>query len=269
MLFASLSTETFLQRSGGAGGFGQLPQLRRIGKSVMCIWPCNGTTFRTGIAFSDLCNRNQNDLITAVNNFLKKAIKDEVISSHFVPISVDETSDIQCPLSEPGWKTEEHLLGFSDVSKDRTAAKLKEEVDYTLDEYQSREKPIPQTYNGASVLLRELQSGLRTRVGKDLTLFLFTAVAHIEFGLGSSYFVNQGVSLFVKTISGLSAFFKRTNLMDTIFGRRIHTGTAVRCHYHARLIHAVLETREKLVEIYFLQHINTLWNTTTSLTVKH
>ena len=45
MLFAFLSTETFLQRSGGAGGFGQLTQLRRIGKFVMCIWPCNGRTF--------------------------------------------------------------------------------------------------------------------------------------------------------------------------------------------------------------------------------
>ena len=44
-------------------------------------------------------------------------------------------------------------------------------------------------------MLGELQSGLRARVGKDLTLVLFTAVARIEFGLGSSYLVNQEVSI--------------------------------------------------------------------------
>ena len=112
----------------------------------------------------------------------------------------------------PDGKAEEHLLGFSDVSEDRTAAKLKEEVD----KYQCGEKPIAQTYNGASVMLGELQSGLRTRVGKDLTLFLFTAVTHIEFGLGSSYFVNQGVSI-IKTISGLSAFFQKNKAVGHNF----------------------------------------------------
>lgn len=41
-----------------------------------------------------------------------------------------------------------------------------------------------------------------------------------------------------------------------IFDRRIPTGTAVRWHYHARLIHAIMETREKLVEVfeYILEH---------------
>ena len=66
--------------------------------------------------------------------------------------------------------------------------------------------------------------------------------------------------VFFKTISSLSSFFhassKRTHQLNTIVGRRIPTGTAVRWHYHARLIHAILEMREKLVEVfeYILEH---------------
>ncbi len=47
----------------------------------------------------------------------------------------------------------EHFLGFSNVSEDRTAARLKQEVDKTLEEYGCGEKLIAQTYDGASVML--------------------------------------------------------------------------------------------------------------------
>ncbi|CAB3994405.1 Hypothetical predicted protein [Paramuricea clavata] len=115
---------------------------------------------------------------------------DEVIISPVVAISMDETSDIKT-LSQlttiiryvdADGKPVERFLGFSDVSEDRTAARLKQEIDSILEE--------------------------------------------------------------------------RTHLLDTIVGRRIPTGTAVRWHYHARLMHAILETREKLVEVfeYILEH---------------
>ena len=83
----------------------------------------------------------------------------------------------------------ECFLGFSDVIEDRTASKLKEEVDNTLDDYQCGETLIVQTYDGASVMSGEL-SGFQTRVRKDHPYaLLFTSVTRVEFSPGSSCFV--------------------------------------------------------------------------------
>ncbi|XP_046862771.1 zinc finger MYM-type protein 1-like [Xenia sp. Carnegie-2017] len=159
----------------------------------------------TATVFSGLSNRIQNDLIVAVKDVMLKAIKDEVMRSPFVAISLDETSDVKT-LSQlttivryvnPDGKAVERFLGFTDVSEDRTAARLKQEV----------------------------------------------AVSS-----------TKECRIFFKTVTGLSSFFhassKRTYLLDTVVGRRIPTGTAVRWHYQSRLIHAVLETRAKLLEVF-------------------
>ncbi|XP_046858642.1 zinc finger MYM-type protein 1-like [Xenia sp. Carnegie-2017] len=97
----------------------------------------------TATVFSGLSNRIQNDLIVAVKDVMLKAIKDEVMRSPFVAISLDETSDVKT-LSQlttivryvnPDGKAVERFLGFTDVSEDRTAARLKQEVGKTLNEY--------------------------------------------------------------------------------------------------------------------------------------
>ena len=88
---------------------------------------------QTATVFSGMSNHIQNDLIISVRNVITKAIMDEVISSPFVAISMDETSDIKtlsqlttiiCYVDADG-KPVERFLGFSDVSEDRTAVRLK------------------------------------------------------------------------------------------------------------------------------------------------
>ncbi|XP_046860181.1 zinc finger MYM-type protein 1-like [Xenia sp. Carnegie-2017] len=193
----------------------------------------------TTTVFSGLSNRIQNDLIVAVKDVMLKAIKDEVMRSPFVAISLDEISDVKT-LSQlttivgyvnPVGKAVERFLGFTDVSEDRTAARLKQEVGKTLNEYGCGEKLIAQTYDGASVMSGEL-SGLQTRLSRQL----------------------KSVVYFLKPSLVFHPFFhassKRTYLLDTVVGRRIPTGTAVRWHYQSRLIHAVLETRAKLLEVF-------------------
>ncbi|XP_046847816.1 zinc finger MYM-type protein 1-like [Xenia sp. Carnegie-2017] len=188
----------------------------------------------TATVFSGLSNRIQNDLIVAVKDVMLEAIKDEVMRSPFVAISLDETSDVKT-LSQlttivryvnPDGKAVERFLGFTDVSEDRTAARLKQEVGKTLNEYGCGGKLIAQTYDGASVMSGELSAVSSTKECR----------------------------IFFKTVTGLSSFFhassKRTYLLDTVVGRRIPTGTAVRWHYQSRLIHAVLETRAKLLEVF-------------------
>ncbi|XP_046863387.1 uncharacterized protein LOC124457143 [Xenia sp. Carnegie-2017] len=193
----------------------------------------------TATVFSGLSNRIQNDLIVAVKDVMLKAIQDEVMRSPFVAISLDETSDVKT-LSQlttivryvnPDGKAVKRFLGFTDVSEDRTAARLKQEVGKTLNEYGCGEKLIAQTYDGASVMSGEL-SGLQTRLSRQL----------------------KSVVYFLKPSLVFHPFFhassKRTYLLDTVVGRRIPTGTAVRWHYQSRLIHAVLETRAKLLEVF-------------------
>ena len=98
---------------------------------------------RMATVFSGMSNHIQSDLIVAVKNVITKAVKDEVMNSPIVAISMDETSDIKA-LSQlttiiryvnADGKSMERFLGFSDVSEDRTAARLKQEVDSTLEEY--------------------------------------------------------------------------------------------------------------------------------------
>ncbi|XP_046862457.1 zinc finger MYM-type protein 1-like [Xenia sp. Carnegie-2017] len=217
----------------------------------------------TATVFSGLSNCIQNDLIVAVKDVMLKAIKDEVMRSPFVAISLDEISDVKT-LSQlttivryvnPDGKAVERFLGFTDVSEDRTAARLKQEIGKTLNEYGCGEKLIAQTYDGASVMSGEL-SGLQTRVREDYPHALFIHC----YGHALNLVLVQAVSstkecrIFLKTVTGLSSFFhassKRTYLLDTVVGRRIPTGTAVRWHYQSRLIYAVLETRAKLLEVF-------------------
>ncbi|XP_046841831.1 zinc finger MYM-type protein 1-like [Xenia sp. Carnegie-2017] len=217
----------------------------------------------TATVFSGLSNRIQNDLIIAVKDVMLKAIKDEVMRSPFAPISLDETSDVKT-LSQlttivryvnPDGKAMERFLGFTDVSEDRTAARMKQEVGKTLNEYGCGEKLIAQTYDGASVMSGEL-SGLQTRVREDYphALFIHCCGHALNLVLVQAVSSTKECRIFFKTATGLSSFFhassKRTYLLDTVVGRRIPTGTAVRWHYQSRLIHAVLETRAKLLEVF-------------------
>ncbi|XP_046863321.1 uncharacterized protein LOC124457074 [Xenia sp. Carnegie-2017] len=255
--------ESLLSRSFRLRPFSEKREIVEGGRPTPELQGLHTTSKRSATVFSGLSNRIQNDLIVAVKDVMLKAIKDEVMRSPFVAISLDETSDVKT-LSQlttivryvhPNGKAVEHFLGFTDVSKDRTAARLKQEVGKTLNEYGCGEKLIAQTYDGASVMSGEL-SGLQTRVREDYPHALFIHCC----GHALNLVIVQAVSstkecrIFFKTVTGLSSFFNassnRTYLLDTVVGRRIPTGTAVRWHYQSRLIHAVLETRAKLLEVF-------------------
>ena len=163
-----------LEESANHGNYVELVKLISIYDSSL------EQHLQTATVFSGLSNHIQNDLIISVKNVITKAIKDEVISSPFVAISMDETSDIKT-LSQlttiiryvnADGKPVERFLGFSDVSEDRTAARLKQEVDKTLEEYGCGEKLIAQTYDGASVMSGQL-TGLQARVREDYPHALF------------------------------------------------------------------------------------------------
>ncbi|XP_046859028.1 uncharacterized protein LOC124452512 [Xenia sp. Carnegie-2017] len=257
LMNASFGQVGELEESANRGNYVELIKL------LSAYDPTLEQHLHTATVFSGLSNRIQNDLIVAVKDVMLKAIKDEVMRSPFVAISLDETSDVKT-LSQlttivryvnSDGKAVERFLGFTDVSEDRTAARLKQEVGKTLNEYGCGEKLIAQTYDGASVMSGEL-SGLQTRVREDYphALFIHCCGHALNLILVQAVSSTKECRIFFKTVTCLSSFFhassKRTYLLDTVVGRRIPTGTAVRWHYQSRLIHAVLETRAKLLEVF-------------------
>ena len=207
-----------VQESANRGNYVELVKLVSIYDSSL------EQHLQTATVFSGMSNHIQNDLIISVKNVITKAIMDEVFSSPFVAISMDETSDIKT-LSQlttiiryvnSDGKPVERFLGFTDVSEDRTAARLKQEVDGTLEEYGCGGKLIAQTYDGASVMSGQL-TGLQARVREDYphALFIHCCGHALNLVLVQAVSSTKECRVFFKTVSGLSSFFhvssKRTH----------------------------------------------------------
>ena len=136
-------------------------------------------------------------VVGPLKNAITKAVEDEVMNSLFVTISMDETSDIKT-LSQlttiihyvnADGKSMERFLGFSNVSEDRTAARLKQEVEY-FEEYRCGGKLIARTCDGASVMSGQLNR-LQVCVRDDYPHALFI---HCCWGHALNLVLAQAVS---------------------------------------------------------------------------
>ena len=125
----------------------------------------------------------QNDLIPAVADVIIDEIQVQIDSAPFVSITLDETTDV---MSKSQLSTLiryvfnglacERFIGFTDVSKDRTANGLFEHVVETTKKHNFPGKLVGQTYNGASVMSGNV-NGLQKKYRKNThLLFLPTAM---------------------------------------------------------------------------------------------
>lgn len=88
---------------------------------------------KTSTIFRGTSNRIQNDLIIAISDLVLNKIKEEIKTSPFVALLLDETSDImnfsqlsttlRYVDSDTG-AIHERFVHFSDVSKDRSAHQI-------------------------------------------------------------------------------------------------------------------------------------------------
>ena len=115
----------------------------------------------TSTVFSALSNRIQNDIIEAVAEVIRTDIRNEINKASFIAEEVDETTDVMQKaqisvifryVCEASYVVKEAFLGFDDVSDDRRASTIAQYVLGILHKFNSKEKLVAQTYDGASVM---------------------------------------------------------------------------------------------------------------------
>ena len=161
----------------------------------------------------------QNDLIAAINAIVIEKIKEEIKESDFVALILDETSDIinKSQLAtvlrfvDKNGEIQERFLGFTDVSKDRTALGLLNRVMAFLKDYNCENKLIAQTYDGAAVMAGEV-SGLNKRI-QDVfpsAIFIHCYSHSLNLTLQQSVANIKEYRLFFQTLSGLAILFSKS-----------------------------------------------------------
>lgn len=218
---------------------------------------------QTATVFSGTSNDIQNDIIECISRFMINKIKEEVNNSNFVAVIMDETTDVsnKSQLSTifryvtSDGKVEERFLGFSDVSSNRTAARLSLILSEHIDQFQCGEKLVAQTYDGAPVMAGSV-SGLQTLVKQKYSevLFVHCCAHRLNLVLEKSVDCIKECKVFFQTVSGLSSFFtkssSRTNTLDREFKKRLPTVSNTRWNYRSRMIDVIFNFKEELSRLF-------------------
>jgi hypothetical protein len=196
----------------------------------------------------------QNDLIAAISAVVIENIKEDIKETNFVALILDETSDIinKSQLStvlrfvDKKGEIQERFLGFTDVSKDRTALGLFNEITNFLKDYNCENKLIAQTYDGAAVMAGEV-SGLNKRI-QDVfpsAIFIHCYSHSLNLTLQQSVANIKECRLFFQTLSGLATFFskstKRTYALKQFLQKKLPSVAPTRWNFSSRLVNTVNE----------------------------
>lgn len=127
--------------------------------------------------FSGMSSNIQNDIIQCVCNVLLGTIRKEIQAAPFIAILLDEASDVsnKSQLStviryvSPSGDIEERFLGYTDVSKDRSAVHLATHVMTVVNDLNCSKKIVAQAYDGAAVFSGML-GGTQALVRQSLSI---------------------------------------------------------------------------------------------------
>ena len=162
-------------------------------------------------------------------------VRKDIYKASFVAIEVDETTDVTqkaqifvifCYVCEASYIVKEAFMGFDDVSDDRRASTITQYVLGILQKFNSVEKLVAQTYDGASVMSSELY-GVQAKIKEDVpeAMFLHCYAHKLILVLLHSTKCMPECKAFFKTFQCLSAFFsksnKRTHLLNNVVKRRL------------------------------------------------
>ena len=130
------------------------------------------------------------------------------------------------------------------MSDDRRASVIAQYVLGILQKFNSVEKLVAQTYDGASVMsseLNEVQAKIKEDVPK--AMFLHCYAHKLNLVLLHSAKCMPECRAFFKTLKGLSAFFskstKRTHLLNNVVKRRLPRASPTRWSSNSRLLRTV------------------------------
>lgn len=196
----------------------------------------------------------QNDLIECIADVLSNCIINEIKETKCVTIMLDEMSDIE---SKSQLSTvlrfvkdglvHERFLGFTDISKDKTAKGVFQHVEKIITQYDLSNKLVGQTYDGASVRSDQLNA-LKTKVQNKYPHANFT---HCYANVINSV-LEQSLSnikkcrLFIQTLSGLSSFFSKPSTIN----RLEEFIPSTRCNFTFRLYNTVKDYRTELIKFF-------------------
>ena len=147
------------------------------------------------------------------------------------------------------------FLGFDDVSDDRRASAITQYVLGILQKFNSVEKLVAQTYDGASVMSSEL-NGVQVKIKEDVleAMFLPCCAHKLNLVLLHSAKCMPECKAFFKTLEGLSAFFskstKRTHLLNNVVKRRLPRASPTRWSLSSRLLQMVSMYHSDLLMVF-------------------
>ena len=130
------------------------------------------------------------------------------------------------------------------MSDDRQASAIAQYVLGILQKFNSVEKLVAQIYDGASVMLSEL-NGMQDKIKEDVpeAMFLHCYAHKLNLVLLHSAKCMPEYKAFFKTLEGLSAFFnkstKRTHLLDDVVKCRLPRASSTRWSSKSRLLQTV------------------------------
>lgn len=210
-----------------------------------------------------MSNQFQNDIIESVSNVILDTIKQEVKDAHFVAIMLDECTDVG-KLSQLSTviryvkegEIEERFLGFTDVSKSRSAAAISEHVFQTLSDFQCEDKLVAQGYDGTTTFsdhLSGLQAFVKKRCPKSLFIHCYGHTLNLI--LSQSVDFIKECKIFFKILNGFQTFFSHStkhmhelNLLD--MKKRFPTVAATQWNYNPRIVNIVYENKTELITFF-------------------
>ena len=152
-------------------------------------------------------------------------------------------------------KVEERFLGFTDVSSDRTAARLSAILFNTIDQFQCSEKIIAHTYDGAPVMsgsISGLQALIKEKYLEKEVLFVHCYAHRLNLVLQKSADSIKECKVFFQTVSGFSSFFtkssSRTDALDREVKKRLPTVSNTRWNYKSRMIDVIFNCKPELLK---------------------
>ena len=106
---------------------------------------------------------------------------------------------------------QERFLGFTDVSRDRSANALADYIFHMMDEFNCGSKLVTQCYNGAAVMTGEF-SGLQKRVKEKYpdALFIHCFAHRLNLVLSQTTSNIKECKIFFITLSNFSSFFSKS-----------------------------------------------------------
>jgi len=227
------------------------------------------TLLATSNILTNLSEDFQNDLIQSVSDVLLKQIENEIRDTPFVAmIIMDETTDIVSKSLQLSTvlryvntsnsnEVVERFLGFTDVSKDRSAKALSEHVFGFILKYACEEKLIGQTY-----IMSEQHDGLQSLVrSKYENAIPVHCYAHeLNLVIKQSVEYIKDCKIFFSTLSGLSSFFststKLVHALDNIIKKRLRrfrlgfkSEAPTRWNYNSRIVEMMVDHKVDVIDL--------------------